>query len=56
MGTFKIEIQEFLSRIIEVNADSMAEAILEVERMYHNEVIVLTPDDFVTTKIEVLTE
>jgi hypothetical protein len=37
METFKIEIKEFLSRIIEVEANSIDEAISKVRQMYKNE-------------------
>jgi hypothetical protein len=53
METFKIEVQEFLSRIIEIEAKSAEEAISKVREMYRNEEIVLDSDDYVTTKIEI---
>lgn len=34
METFKIEIQEFLSRIIEVEAETKDEAISKVRQLY----------------------
>ncbi len=52
MGTFKIEIQEFLSRIVEVEANSIDEAISKVREMYKNEEIVLDSEDYTTTEIE----
>lgn len=56
METFKIEIQEFLSRIIEVEAESSDEAISKVREMYRNEEIVLDSNDYVTTEIEEYSE
>jgi hypothetical protein len=53
METFKIEVQEFLSRIIEIEAKSAEEAISKVREMYRNEEIVLDSDDYVTTEIEI---
>lgn len=53
MATFKIEIQEFLSRIIEVEAETKDEAISKVRQLYRNEEIVLDSDDYVSTEIEV---
>jgi hypothetical protein len=53
MKTFNIEIQEFLSKIIEVEANSSGEAIAKVRQMYMNEEIVLSSEDYVTTEIEV---
>lgn len=51
METFKIEVQEFLSRIVEIEAKNIDEAISKVTEMYQNEEIVLDCDDFVTTEI-----
>ncbi|MBE7410455.1 MAG: DpnD/PcfM family protein [Leptospiraceae bacterium] len=51
METFKIEIQEFLSRIIEVEAETKDEAITKVRQLYRNEEIVLDSDDYVSTEI-----
>lgn len=53
---FKIEIQETLSRIIEVEADNIEEAIFKANEMYNNEEIVLSENDFVATKIDKLEE
>ncbi len=52
MKTFKIEIQEFLSRIVEIEAYNIDEALLKVKEMYQNEEIILDSEDFVTTEIE----
>lgn len=51
METFKIEVQEFLSRIVEIEAKNIDEAISKVTEMYQNEEIVLDYEDFVTTEI-----
>lgn len=56
MKAFKIEIQEFLSRIIEIPATSEEEALNIVKDMYSNEEIILTYDDNVTTEISVYSE
>lgn len=56
METFKIEVQEFLSRIIEIEAKNIDEAISKVKDMYQNEEIVLDSEDFVTSKIEEFSE
>lgn len=45
MRIFKIEVQELLARVIEVDADSLDEAISKVEEMYKKEEIVLDYDD-----------
>lgn len=52
METFKIEIQEFLSEIVEVEASNVEEAVSKVKEMYRNEEIVLTDNNYVTTEIE----
>jgi len=52
METFKIEVREFLSRIIEIEASSGEEAVSKVKAMYKNEEIVLDSEDYVATEIE----
>ena len=52
MQTFKIEIKETLSRIIEVQAESMDAAITHAKDLYHAEEIVLDEGDLVVTEIE----
>lgn len=47
METFKIEVKETLSRIIEVEADSLESAFSIVQGKYKLEEIVLDYDDFV---------
>ncbi|HRO08498.1 MAG TPA: DpnD/PcfM family protein [Saprospiraceae bacterium] len=49
---YKIEIQEFLSRIIEIEAENIDEAVSKAKKMYRNEEIVLDSEDYVTTEIE----
>lgn len=53
MEIFKIEIQEFLSRIIEVEAETKDEAISKIRQLYRNDEIILDNDDYVATEIEV---
>lgn len=52
METFKIEIQEFLSKIIEVKAENINDAITKVKEMYAKQEIVLDSSDYVTAEIE----
>ncbi len=47
MKKFKIEVKETLSRIIEINANSINEALENVQKIYKNEEIILDNDDFV---------
>ncbi len=51
METFKIEIKETLSRIIEIEANSADEAFFKIENLYQNEEIVLDAGDYVETEI-----
>ena len=52
METFKIEIKEFLSRIIEIDAKNVDEAISKVKEMYLEEEVILSENDFVTYEID----
>lgn len=47
MKTFKIEVQEFLSRVVEVEAKSKDEAISKISEEYEKTEIVLDYNDFV---------
>ena len=47
MGTFKIEIQELLARVVEIEADNKNEAISKVNELYKKTEIVLDYNDFV---------
>jgi DpnD/PcfM-like protein len=47
METFKIEVQEFLSRVVEVEAKSINEAISKINAQYEKTEIVLDYNDFV---------
>jgi hypothetical protein len=50
MKTFKIEVKETLSRIIEIEANSMDEAFSKIQDLYKKEEIVLDSDDYVETE------
>ena len=52
MKTFEFEIQELLSRIVEVDAKNEDEAYRKVKEMYKKEEIVLDSSDFVETEIK----
>lgn len=47
METFKIEVQEFLARVIEVDATNLQEAMSNVQERYKKAEIVLDYNDFV---------
>lgn len=56
MTSFKIEVQEVLSRICPVEANSREEAIHRVKQLYDDGEISLGADDFVDVQFNVLTE
>ena len=49
---YKIEIIETLSRIMEVEAESVEEAIEQIEDRYYTEEIVLDSDDHCCTQFK----
>jgi len=49
MKTFKIEIIETLSKIIEIKSNSEDDAFEKVKEMYHDEEIILDNSDYVDT-------
>ncbi len=51
MPTYKIEIIETLSRVVEVEADNSDIAMDMVQEMYDNQTIVLTDDDVVEVEL-----
>ena len=56
MTIHKTEIQETLSRIVEIEASSAEEAIDKAREMYRAEEIVLDADDWVGTEIDEFTD
>ncbi|PIX06444.1 MAG: protein dpnD [Flavobacteriales bacterium CG_4_8_14_3_um_filter_35_10] len=52
MKTFKIEIQEILSRIVKIEANNIDEAISKAKEKYQKEEIVLGDEDYLTTEID----
>ena len=51
MATFKLELMETLSRIVEVEADTYEEAYEKLESDYRHQRIVLDENDFVEHEI-----
>jgi len=51
MIKFKIEVQEYLSRTVEIEANNSDEALSKVKEQYQKEEIVLDAEDYVTTDI-----
>jgi len=56
MKKFKIEIKETLSRVIEVESDSLEDAIIKAKEKYNNEEVILSFEDFIDTEIIELTK
>ena len=52
MQTFKLEIQEVLSKVIEIESETLSDALNVAHDMYIFEKIVLYASDFVTNTIE----
>lgn len=52
MKTFEIEIKETLSKIIEIEANSIEDAIKKATLLYNNEEIIMSSDDYLDTEIE----
>ena len=48
--TYKVEIQEYLSRDVMVEAENEDEALEKIKRCYYDEEIVLYAEDYVETQ------
>jgi len=55
MKTFKIEIKEVLSRVIDIDAKDLNDAILKARYLYDSEEIVLDAEDYSDTSIDPVT-
>lgn len=53
---YDVAIEEVLSRVIEVEAESLEDAYYKAEAMYYDEEVVLDFNDFADVNIEVLGE
>ena len=53
---YDVAIEELLTRVIEVEADSIAEAFMVASELYYNEEVVLDFNDFADANIEVIGE
>lgn len=49
---YKIEITETLQRVVEVEADNLRDAVIDVGTQYGSGEIVLTEEDFICYTIE----
>lgn len=52
MKTFKIEVIETLSKIVEVSAENIEDAIHKTKKLYNNEKIILDENDYVITEFK----
>lgn len=52
MKTFKLEIKEYLSKVIEIEAETLSDALDIAHDMYNDEEITLDYSDFVANTIE----
>ena len=50
MKTYAIEINETLSKVIEIEANTEEEALQKIKDLYQKESIVLDAEDFVTVE------
>ena len=53
---YDVAIEELSTRVIEVEADSLADAFMIASEMYYNEEVVLDSSDFADVDIEVIGE
>lgn len=51
---FQIEIVETLSSIVRINAENEQGALLKAQELYHNEEVVLYPNNLIDTKFNIL--
>lgn len=56
MQKYQVEINETLSRIIEVEAENENDAVSKIKDLYRKEEIVLDSNDYLDTKIEIYEE
>jgi len=54
MKKIRIEIKEYLSKIIEVEATTQEEALIIVKKMYDEEKVILDSSDYVDKNIKVI--
>lgn len=52
--TFQIEIEETLSRVIPIEAESLSDAIALAKKHYYDEEIILSSEDLITTEFNLL--
>ena len=50
---FQIEIVETLSNLVKISAEDEQGALLKAQELYHNEEVVLYPDNLIDTKFNI---
>lgn len=53
MNKYKVEITEYLQKIIEVEAENEMDALAKIEADYKSQKIILDADDFIDKNIEI---
>ena len=53
---YDVAIEELLTRVIEVEANSLEEAFMVASELYYNEEVVLDFNDFADVNIEIIGE
>ena len=53
MQKYQVEINETLSRIIEIEAENENDAVSKIKDLYRKEEIVLDSNDYLDTEIEI---
>ena len=56
MQKYQVEINETLSRIIDIEAENEKDAVSKIKDLYRKEEIVLDSNDYLDTKIEIYKE
>ncbi len=56
MANFKIEVREILARVIEIEADSIEDAVSAVVQQYGEGEIILNYDDFLAVEFNEFSE
>lgn len=52
MKTFKIEVTETLSKVVEVSAENIDDALEKTKKSYNDEKIILDENNYVTTEFK----
>ena len=56
MQKYQVEINETLSRVVEIEAENESDAISKIKDLYRQEKIVLDSEDYLDTEIKIYEE